>query len=135
LQKSDNREYKKKANALIELYNNSKVLGKKVDGKRTLSENIADLAGVGISLHAFKAYLLSKNIVDENIKKEAYKKFFIAYAVSWRVKYKDEKLKLALEIDKHSPAFLRVNNIVSQFDEWYEAFDTEKETEDLIRIF
>ena len=47
----------------------------------TLSENIADLAGVGIALHAFKAYLLSKNITDENIKKEEYKKFFIAYAV------------------------------------------------------
>jgi putative endopeptidase len=127
----DNRMYNKKSKELIELFSKEKVLEKHVNGERTLSENIADLAGVGISLQALKEYIQKNKIKNY---KDYYRDFFIAFAVSWRTKYTDEKLEMSLELDRHAPAFLRVNLIVSQFEEWYEAFELEKEKE-LIRIF
>jgi putative endopeptidase len=138
--RKDNLAFNKKTKALIELYSKEKVLGKKVNGKKTLSENIADLGGLGISLHALKEKLeLDKKPLEEKL--EAYREFFISFATSWRTKYRDEKLEQSLETDRHSPAFLRVNLIVSQFDEWYEAFGINKDAElyikpeDRIRIF
>ena len=136
--RKDNIAYNHKTKALIELYSKQSVLGKKINGKKTLSENIADLGGLGISLQALKDNLEEKPL-EERL--SAYREFFIAYASSWRTKYRDEKLRHSLETDRHSPAFLRVNLIVSQFDEWYEAFGISKESdlyiepEKRIRIF
>jgi len=131
----DNIAYNHKVKDLINLYGNEKVLGKHVNGKQTLSENIADLGGVGIALQALKEHTSYENRLKD------YRTFFVAYATSWRTKYRDEKLKTSLETDHHSPAPLRVNLIVSQFDEWYEAFNIDssfpfyRKPEDRIRIF
>ena len=138
---SDNREYHERTKSLIKLFSAQKVEGKHVDGERTLSENIADLGGVGISLHALKQELQEKNIFEAERVKEEYKNFFISFATSWRTKYRHTKLKTSLGIDYHAPAFLRVNLVVPQFDEWYYAFDVKKgdalwiEPEERIRIF
>jgi putative endopeptidase len=136
--RKDNLRFNRKKKELIELYSKQKVLGKKVNGKKTLSENIADLGGLGIALHALKEKN-GDNPLEEKL--AAYREFFIAFATSWRTKYRHEKLEQSLEIDRHSPAYLRVNLIVSQFDEWYEAFGIEKTAElyrspdERIRIF
>ena len=57
--------------------------------------------------------------------KEKYElqQFFISYAVSWRTKDEKKRVLQNLITDVHSPPELRVNNIVNQFDEWYEVFD------------
>jgi predicted metalloendopeptidase len=119
---SDNREYNRRSKAIVALYNESKVLGHPVSGKLTLNENISDLGGLAIALDAL---LLELNQVKATPKerKEAYQHFFISYAVSWRIKEKPEKVLQGLFLDKHAPAPLRVNLVVSQFDEWYAAFD------------
>jgi len=116
--RSDNIAYNKKIEELVHLYSKQIVAGHHIDGEQTLSENIADLAGVGIALQALKDALKGKSEI-----KEEYKKFFISFAISWRTKYRNEKLKSLITVDSHSPAFLRVNLVVQQFDEWYEAFD------------
>lgn len=137
----DNLEYGKRTEALVELFNNAKVLGHPVNGVLTLNENISDLGGVAIALDALKLELAMQKALDENTKKTALQNFFIAYAVSWRIKEKQEKVLQGLFLDRHAPAPLRVNLIVSQFDEWYEAFDvktTDKlyiPPEERIRIF
>jgi putative endopeptidase len=59
-------------------------------------------------------------------RKRAYQQFFISYAVSWRVKEKKEKQLQGLLVDRHAPTPLRVNLIVSQFQEWYDAFDVKE---------
>ena len=103
-----------------------------------MSENIADLGGLAIALDALQYTLQDK---DEEEKKEAYREFFIAFAVSWRTKYRPKKLQRAIEMDTHAPAFLRVNLVVSQFEEWIEAFDIQpddpmyREPKERIRIF
>ena len=61
--------------------------------------------------------------------------------MSWRVKEKPAKVLQSLFLDHHSPASLRVNLIVSQFQEWYDAFDIQSENtlyippENRIKIF
>lgn len=124
--KKDNREYNKRTNALIKLFDKQKVLGKPVDGFKTLSENIADLGGLSIALDALKQTI--KDLPEEK-KKEHLKQFFIAYAVSWRVKERPKKQIQALFLDVHAPTELRVNLVVSQFQEWYDSFNVITEDE------
>jgi predicted metalloendopeptidase len=113
----DDRDYKKKANAVIRLYETRDYRGHEVDGTLTLVENIADIGGLEFALEGLKAAL------GRSIKKEELREFFTSFASSWRAK---DRLKRAAELlvtDPHSPPMLRVNHVVRQFDEWYEAFD------------
>jgi predicted metalloendopeptidase len=136
----DSQAYLKKTKEIIELFNKTKYYGKSVDGVLTLSENIADLAGLAMALSALKRRLSLKKVSKDIYIKELCT-FFCSYAVSWRVKEKKEKIFQSLFMDVHSPASSRVNNIVSQFDEWYECFNVKpgdklyKTPEQRIRIF
>lgn len=138
--KNELRAYKKKAKDIIELYNKTKYFDHHLNGALTLSENIADLGGVAIALEALKERLKKRNLSDDE-KKSQIKDFFISYAVSWRVKDRKEKAVQSLFMDSHAPSPARVNNIVSQFDDWYEYFDIKpgdklyKSSKDRIRIF
>jgi predicted metalloendopeptidase len=116
----DNYQYKKRTDSLVNLFNKAKILGHSVDGLLTLSENLADLGGLAIALDALLSEL---NDVSEEEKKKELRDFFVSYAVSWRVKERNQKQLQSLFLDVHSPAELRVNYIVSQFDIWYELFD------------
>lgn len=117
----DNREYNKRTKALVDLFNSAKVLNHPVSGSLTLNENISDLGGLAIALDALHLECKKQRKSQEE-KKEALRNFFISYAVSWRIKEKPEKVIQGLFMDRHAPAPLRVNLIVSQFDEWYDAF-------------
>ena len=118
---ADNRAYNKKTKRLVELFNEQTVLNHPVSGSLTLSENIADLGGMAIALETLNTYLETHKVSEEE-KIKAYQQFFLSYAVSWRVKEKPEKTLQSLFLDHHAPPRLRVNLIVSQFDEWYKAF-------------
>jgi putative endopeptidase len=118
---TDNRMYKKMTKALIDLYDGEDYLGGRVDGTLTLSENIADLGGVSISLDALREYLTEKKVSPKE-RLKAYRDFFVSYAVSWRNKDRPKKARQSLYLDVHAPAPLRVNMIVRQFQEFYDAF-------------
>ena len=115
----DTHMFEKLAQALVDFYDGAEYMGGKVDGELTLSENLADLGGLAISLHALQSELPT----DAAARKKAYVDFFTSYAVSWRNKDRAKKAKEALSLDVHAPAHLRVNFIVHQFAEFYEAFD------------
>lgn len=138
--KTELREYKKKTKDVIDLFNKTTYFGHHLNGTLTLSENIADLEGVAIALDALKARLQKKGASDSE-KARQIRDFFISYAVSWRVKDRKEKAVQSLFMDSHAPAIARVNNIVSQFDDWYEYFDVKpgqvlyKPSNERIRIF
>ena len=138
--RKDKIAYNHKTKDLIKLFNRQKIGSHHIKGKLTLSENIADLAGVGISLQALKDDILKRHLDPEQIKEE-YRIFFTSFAVSWRTKSRKEKLLKSIDVDVHAPAYLRVNLIVSQFDEWYAAFNIDSKAEmfikpaDRIRIF
>jgi predicted metalloendopeptidase len=117
---SDNRAYNKITRNLVELFNTTTYQGHPVNGTLTLSENIADLGGVAMSLSALEEQIKHKSPEE---KKQDYIDFFTAYAVSWRIKEKRAASLQGLMMDRHAPAALRVNLVVAQFQQWYDAFD------------
>jgi putative endopeptidase len=124
----DSKTFTKLTKSLIHLFDGKEYMGGKVNGKLTLSENLADLGGLAIALQALNDTLPS----DPTAQKQAYKDFFTSYAVSWRNKDRPKKAKQSLLLDRHSPAPLRVNLIVKQFEEFYQAFDITPEDPDYI---
>jgi len=124
---SDNRAYNQITKSLITLFSKTKYKGHAVSGTLTLSENIADLGGVAISLIAMEKVI---DKMSEEEKKQQYIDFFTSYAVSWRIKEKEAASLQGLIMDRHAPAPLRVNLVVAQFEQWYKAFDV-KEGDDL----
>jgi putative endopeptidase len=138
--RGDKFRYKKKSKALIDLFHKQTVFHKHINGEKTLSENIADLGGVALSLEALKMDIEERGVTGERQLQE-YRDFFQAFAVSWRTLYRKEKLESSVDLDPHAPAFLRVNLVVSQFQEWYDAFGVDETSpmyippEERIKIF
>jgi putative endopeptidase len=122
---SDNRAYNQKTKSLVQLFSQQRILDHPVSGSLTLSENLSDLGGMAIALDALQNHLETQK-VSEDERKKAYQQFFLSYAVSWRVKEKPEKMLQSLFLDHHAPPSFRVNLIVSQFDQWYTAFDIQE---------
>ncbi len=120
--KEDLKEYNKRANALVKLFGNTRYMGRFVNGRATLSENIADLGGLAIALDALKRHLDSEKITGHRREKEL-REFFISYATSWRTKERRTRSIYRLFTDVHAPAALRVNLIVAHFKEFYELFE------------
>ena len=121
--KEDAARYTAEAQKLVGQYNTYEpIKGLKINGQQTLGENIADLAGLIIAYDAYKIALGGKPapVIDGLTGDQ---RFFLAYAQSWRVKYREERLRDLLVSDVHSPAMARVNGAVRNVDAWYAAFD------------
>jgi predicted metalloendopeptidase len=81
------------------------------------------------------AYLIEENRVlreqlDERlggrrIRFTGDQRFFLSWAQVWQRKYREDALIQRLTTDPHSPAEFRVNGVVRNFNEWYEAFDVQ----------
>ncbi len=92
-----------------------------VKGKQTLSENIADVAGLSaahdayvLSLHGKPAPVIDGLSGDQ--------RFFLAFTQSWRNKERDAALRQQIMTDGHAPAMYR-GVTVRNLDAWYPAFD------------
>ena len=95
--------------------------GLHINGKLTLGENIADVAGLVIAYKAYHIALGGKPAPVLN----GYtgdQRFYIAYSQSWREKDRDGLLRERLLSNPHSPASWRVNGVVRNDDGWYAAF-------------
>ncbi len=111
-----------------------------VNGKLTLGENIADLGGLTIS---YNAYQLSLNGTEAPLIEglTGDQRFFLGYAQIWRRKYREEELRRRILTDSHSPAEYRVNGILANMPEFYEAFDVKegdklyREAEQMVQIW
>ena len=111
--KSDKKKYNDILEKLDAFYDTYEVLsGVFQDGEMTLSENIADLAGVGCAV----------KLVD----KEDRKKFFESYANVWAGEMTENVTKQYLVMDVHSNEKVRVNAVLSLLDEFYETYDVKK---------
>ncbi len=86
------------AEAMIAEFDGLEIAGGKVNGKLTVSENIADAGGLSCALEAAKK--------DAAVDLDA---FFTNWAKIWRTKAKEQYQQLLLTIDVHGPAKLRAN--------------------------
>ncbi len=120
--KDDYAKFKAKTQNVIDLYNSFVVLDTvHVKGAMTVGENAADVGGVSIAYDAFK---LTKEGQDTT-KIGGYtpdQRFFISVARIWRVKMKNEFLRLWINNNPHSPPMWRVNGPLMNNPHFYEAF-------------
>lgn len=120
--KDDAVKFTAKAKVVAEQYNNFTVLDNlKVNGNLTLGENIADIGGLELAYEAFK--LTDEGKSDEKI--DGFtpdQRFFLSFAQVWRIKTRDETMRMRIQTDPHSPEMYRVNGPVSNMPEFYKAF-------------
>jgi putative endopeptidase len=92
-----------------------------VNGRFTLGENIGDVGGLSMAYRAYKLATKGKEVpVIDGLTGD--QRFFLAWAQVWRSTQRDENYRNRLRTDPHAPEEYRVNGVVRQLDEWYEAF-------------
>ena len=91
-----------------------------INGKLTLSENIADVAGLAA---AYDAYRISQGGKEAPAFQglAGDQQFFLSFAQSWRQKFREAALRQRVLIDAHAPAEYRADT-VRNIDPWYDAF-------------
>jgi putative endopeptidase len=94
-----------------------------VQGKLTMGENVADLAGLTVAHDAYIASLGGKAppAIDGT---SADQRFYLGWAQVWRRNYREPNLRQRLLTDPHSPSEQRVAT-VRNLDPWYPAFDVQ----------
>src|SRR5262249_39776667 len=92
-------------------------------GQQTLSENIADVAGLAaaydawrLALHGGKAEPVSGFSGDQL--------FFLSFAQAWRLKIREPALRQRIGTDGHAPSEYRADT-VRNLDPWYGAFNVQ----------
>lgn len=130
---ADREEFSKRTGSLVGQYNEYTPEGLdpenyKVNGELTLGENIGDLGGLSIALKAYKLALAEEGITsfDDAPVIDGFtglQRVFWSWAQGWRSKSRQQFAEMMLTVDPHSPSEFRVNGIVRNIDEFYEAFD------------
>jgi len=91
-----------------------------LNGKQTLAENLADVAGLAAAYDAYKAAQQSgAGPMPGGFTED--QEFFIAFSQSWAEKQRDASLRQEVLTDTHSPGRYRAL-AVRNLDAWYSAF-------------
>ena len=122
---ADRKEFERRSSALAAEFDRFEPLpGYKVNGRFTLGENSADLAGLTISYAAYRRSLGGKEapVIDGLTGDQ---RFFIGWAQVWRSKRRIDDIKNRLLVDPHPPAEYRVNGTVRNVPAFFSAFEVE----------
>lgn len=121
--KEDYAKFKSRIQQVINMYSTYTVLDNlHINGAMTVGENTADIAGIAVAYDAFKMTQQGQG----NTKIDGFtpdQRFFISIAKIWRVKMKDEFLRLWINNNPHSPPNWRVNGPLMNTTPFYEAFN------------
>ena len=116
--KADEKKFNRKVNAMIKQFDGIELPWGTVNGKFTVSENIADNGGMAVTLDIMSH--------SEGV---SFEEYFANWARVWCQKAKPEYQKLLLQVDVHGPAYLRCNMPPRNFPEWYATFNVKKSDE------
>lgn len=112
----DCEEFNLRAKVVEEQFSGLTFMGKQVNGKLTLGENIADIGGLKLAIRALKKHY------GNTVTPDAYKRFFEAYAKIERGLIREAYAHKLLAIDPHSPSSLRVNAVLPHIPEFYQTY-------------
>jgi putative endopeptidase len=113
----DLAHFKQASEVLVKQYDGYVALPElHVNGRQTLGENIADVAGLAAAWDAWKL-----SLGDKAPAKDAEKSFFIAFGQTWRAKVREPALRQQVIADGHAPNGFRADT-VRNLDGWYDAF-------------
>jgi len=94
-----------------------------VNGKQTLAENIADVAGISAAYDGYRASLEGKTApMQDGFSGD--QQFFIAFGQNWGSKSREAALRRQVMTDPHAPAQFRADT-VRNIDAWYSAFNVQ----------
>lgn len=110
----DYAAFKIKTDKVVDEFDGLDSYGAKVNGKLTVSENVADLGGVAAALEATER--------EEDADLIA---FFDNWATIWRMKARPEYMQLLVASDVHAPAKLRTNVTMSNFEEFHATYNVQ----------
>ena len=113
--KADERKFNKKVSAMVKQFDGIELPWGTVNGKFTVSENIADNGGMAVTLDIMSH--------SEGV---SFEEYFANWARVWCQKAKPEYQALLLQVDVHGPCYLRANMPPRNFPEWYETFGVKK---------
>jgi predicted metalloendopeptidase len=121
---ADFKNFQAQANALAKQFDQYEALpGLHVNGKLTLNENIADVAGLGASYEAYHASLKGKPAPTIG-GFTGDQRFFIAYGQAWATNARPEALRNIVLTNGHAPEQFRAQT-VRNIDAWYPAFNVQ----------
>ena len=122
---ADRKGFEARTAALADEYGSHEpVPGYKVDGRFTLGENIADLAGLKMAFIAWQLSLEggAARVIDGL---SGAQRVFAGWAQVWRRNYRPENLLNRLKTDPHAPSESRANGTPRNLDAFHEAFGTQ----------
>ena len=113
--KADEKKFNKKVNAMVKQFDGIELPWGTVNGKFTVSENIADNGGMAVTLD-----------IMSGMEGASFEEYFSNWARVWCQKAKPEYQALLLQVDVHGPCYLRANMPPRNFPEWYNSFGVKK---------
>ena len=119
--KADSKAFDKRIKAFEDQWNGLEIYGTKVNGKLTVTENVADAGGLSSTLQVLKTDMTKPNLKD----------YFENYANIWKQKASLQYNKYTMVQDVHAPNELRVNQQLKNLPEFYEAYPQIKEGDDM----
>ncbi|KAI6063050.1 Endothelin-converting enzyme-like 1 [Aix galericulata] len=102
-------KFLKKAQCIVNLYDNFTVYNQRVNGKHTLGENIADMGGLKLAYYAYQKWVREHGPEHplHHLKYTHDQLFFIAFAQNWCIKRRSQSIYLQVLTDKHAPEHYR----------------------------
>jgi endothelin-converting enzyme/putative endopeptidase len=94
-----------------------------LNGKQTLSENIADVAGISAAYDGYRASLSGKTAPTQG-GLSGDQQFFLAFGQNWGSKTREAALRQEVMTDPHAPGQYRAAT-VRNIDPWYAAFNVQ----------
>ena len=122
--KNSSKAFEEKSLCIRNQYGEFQMFGKKVNGRATLGENIADNGGLKFAYEAYKRWV-SNNGEEKKLPGldyTPYQLFFISYAQGWCSKYTLEGALHQLDNLPWPPMNIRIDGAIMNSEGFAEAF-------------
>ena len=121
--KTTSDDFTKRTQCLVDQGNQYEILpGLKVNGKQTLTENLADQGGVKMGYVAFVTATTNRTPAPDVGKFNERQQYWLAYGQSWCTKETAEHIRLQVSSNVHPPNEFRANDVLFNRPEFAKDF-------------